>query len=72
MRLNLILMDEQEGRSRAKQLGLKPIGIIGVMLRAKKNGQISSVKEVMESLRKNAGFYISEDLFQKALKQAGE
>jgi uncharacterized protein len=57
-KVNLILMDEQEGRSRAKQLGLKPIGIIGVILRAKKSGQISSVKEVMESLRKNAGFYI--------------
>jgi len=71
-KVNLILMDEQEGRSRAKQLGLKPIGIIGVILRTKKSGQISSVKEVMESLRKNAGFYISEDFYQQVLKQAGE
>ena len=41
-----ILMDEADGRTTAKAMGLKPIGILGVLLHAKNTGKIiSSIKK---------------------------
>ena len=70
--LQQVLMDEREGRARAKALGLQPVGVLGVLLRAKLAGQISSVKIVMQSLRSEAGFFIADSLFEGILVEAGE
>ncbi|HKZ70543.1 MAG TPA: DUF3368 domain-containing protein [Anaerolineales bacterium] len=67
-----ILMDETEGRAKAVALGLRPVGILGVLLRAKRDGQIDSVKEIMTGLRQEAGFFIADDLFDAVLREAGE
>jgi predicted nucleic acid-binding protein len=67
-----ILIDEADGRSRARAMGLKPIGALGVLLRAKKEGRIESVGQAMLALREEIGFYISSDLFAAILKSAGE
>jgi uncharacterized protein len=70
--LTQVLMDEREGRAKAKALGLQPVGILGVLLRAKLEGQISSVKTTMQSLRSEAGFFIADSLFEAILVEAGE
>ena len=70
--LKQVLMDEREGRAKAKALGLQPVGILGVLLRAKLEGQISSVKTIMQSLRSEAGFFIADSLFKAILIEAGE
>jgi len=67
-----ILMDESEGRAKATALGLRPVGVLGVLLRAKRDGQIDSVKETMTRLRQEAGFFISDELFSAVLQEAGE
>lgn len=67
-----VLIDEADGRARAKAMGLKPIGVLGVLLRAKKAGQIDSVRQAMLSLRQEIGFYISDELFASLLAEAGE
>lgn len=67
-----VLMDETDGRARAKAMGLKPIGVLGILLRAKKAGQLVSVRQAMHSLRQEIGFYISDDLFASILIEAGE
>jgi predicted nucleic acid-binding protein len=67
---NQILMDERDGR--AKALGLTPVGVLGVLLRAKREGELVSVKEVMQSLRTEAGFFIADHLFEAILVEAGE
>lgn len=67
-----VLMDEREGRAKAKALGLQPVGILGVLLRAKFDGQIISVEAVMQSLRREAGFFIADELFEAILVEAGE
>lgn len=67
-----ILMDEREGRAKAKALGLTPVGVLGVLLRAKREGELVSVKEVMQSLRTEAGFFIADHLFEAILVEAGE
>ncbi|CAN2048871.1 DUF3368 domain-containing protein [Candidatus Magnetomoraceae bacterium gMMP-1] len=67
-----IIIDEADGRSIAKALGLRPTGVLGILLRAKNKGKIESVKQEMQKLRHNAGFFIAESLFQRVLVEAGE
>lgn len=67
-----ILIDETDGRTAAKAMGLQPIGILGVLLRAKDEGKIVSVSQDMLRLRHEAGFFIAESLFQRVCELAGE
>ncbi len=68
----MILLDESDGRSKAKAMGLRPVGVLGILLRAKRDGSLKSVKEAMESLRKDAGFFVDEHLYESVLKEADE
>jgi predicted nucleic acid-binding protein len=70
--VDMIVMDEKIGRERARGLGLKTVGVLGVFLMAKKHGRISSLKNVMTALRNEVGFFISDDLYRQILAQAGE
>jgi predicted nucleic acid-binding protein len=70
--VDMIVMDEKIGRERARGLGLKTVGVIGVLLTAKKRGRISSLKNAMLALRNEVGFFISDDLYRQILAQAGE
>jgi len=72
MQIESILMDERDGRSVAKSMGLVPIGVIGVLLRAKQNGDIGSVKGILNKLRDEAGFYITESFLKDILSAVGE
>jgi predicted nucleic acid-binding protein len=67
-----ILMDESDGRRKAKALALTPIGVIGVLLRAKKLGQLTSVRSTIEALRSQAGFFVADELEHEVLASAGE
>jgi predicted nucleic acid-binding protein len=70
--IEMIVMDENMGRERARTMGLKTVGVLGVMLNAKKSGRIDSMSRAMQSLRSEIGFFISDRLYQQILKQAGE
>lgn len=67
-----ILMDEHDGRIKAKALGLQPIGLLGVLLHAKRDGALDSIQAAMQALREQAGFFIADDLFDQVLREAGE
>jgi predicted nucleic acid-binding protein len=53
-------------------LGLQPVGILGVLLRAKLDGQIPSVETSLQALRHEAGFFIADDLYDAVLIEAAE
>ncbi|GAK56436.1 hypothetical protein U27_03398 [Candidatus Vecturithrix granuli] len=53
-------------------MGLRPIGILGILLRAKREGKIASLSREMLRLRHEAGFFIAESLFQRLRREAGE
>ncbi len=72
LHLDMIVMDERIGRDRARAMGLNTIGILGVLLNAKKYGKLDSVESAMNALRREVGFFISEQLYREVLKQAGE
>jgi hypothetical protein len=67
-----ILIDEKDGRQVALRFHLKPIGILGMLLEAKKSGLIISVQQCMDDLKSIAGFFISEPLYRQMLILAGE
>lgn len=67
-----ILMDERDGRLIAKAMRLAPIGVLGVLVRAKHEGDVGSLKEALDLLQNNAGFYIGEHLAKTILSEAGE
>ena len=69
---DLILLDEKEARAAAKRAGLRVTGVLGVLLRAKMNGQIRVVKPEIDALRARARFFVSSALERRILDLAGE
>ncbi len=67
-----LLIDEHEGREVATAEGLKIIGVLGVLIQAKANGQIPLVRPVMDDLQTTAKFRISESLYHHVLAKVGE
>lgn len=67
-----LLMDERLGRQEALRLGLSIIGILGILLVAKKRSLIPQVQPVMDALINQAGFRVSPQLYQRILVLAQE
>jgi predicted nucleic acid-binding protein len=68
----LLLLDEKEGRHIAERLGLRVVGVVGVLLEAKAKGVIDRVRPHLDALRQTAGFFLSEPVYQSALVLANE
>ena len=68
---SLLIVDDFKARKLATSLGIDIIGSIGILVKAKNEGVIVSVKPFFESIR-NTDFRISDDLESAALKEAGE
>ena len=66
-----IVLDDSQARAAARNLGLKVVGTIGLLLKAKRGGVIPSVRPVIEDLELH-GFYLSAALREEALRLAGE
>lgn len=67
-----VLLDERRGYQVAVQLGLRVIGVVGILLRAKSVGLLPLVKPLLDALERDAGFWISEPLRRQVLQLAGE
>lgn len=72
MKAERILLDQREGRRIAKSLGLKVTGVLGILLRARREGKLPSLQIAMEQLREKAGFHIGAELFAYLVKESGE
>ncbi|MBW4674606.1 MAG: DUF3368 domain-containing protein [Desmonostoc geniculatum HA4340-LM1] len=66
-----IILDDRNARRIAQQLGLKVIGTVGMLLRAKQKNVIAEIKPLLTALEA-ADFRIAEPLVQNALRLAGE
>lgn len=68
---SLLIIDEKKGRGIAKSLGIKIIGLLGIILKAKEVGVIDKVEPIIEKLEKES-FRMSQKLKSQLLKRAGE
>ena len=66
-----IILDDYKARKIANQLGLTFTGTIGVIIKAKLNGTIPSIKPLLEKI-KQTDFRLSEEIEFQALKEANE
>jgi hypothetical protein len=72
LKADLLLLDESRGRVVASRLGFKFTGLLGVLLAAKHNGFIPSVKTLLDDIIAKAGFWVSKKVYVHTLRLAGE
>lgn len=63
-----VLMDERAARAAANALGLSCIGLLGILLRARKQQIIPALRPLLERLQFDARFWISPGLLQQILQ----
>jgi len=68
----LIMLDERRGVQVARRYGLQVQGILGVLLRAKNQGLIPVVRPFLDALINEAGFWMTNNLYQRILQIAQE
>ena len=66
-----IVLDDLQARAAGKNLGLRVLGTIGILLKAKHAGIIHALKPILDDLELN-GFYLGDALKEEALRLAGE
>jgi predicted nucleic acid-binding protein len=72
LRAHLLLVDERRGRRVASRFGLKVVGVLGILVAAKRQGFLLKIEPVLGDLREKAGFRVSPALYQRALEEVGE
>ena len=68
----LCLIDDKDGRIIAQSNNLPITGTLGILLKAKKTGLVSSVKPLIDELRTEHNFWVRDDMYQKVLYIARE
>lgn len=71
MDIEYVIIDERSARSFAKSFNLNPIGILGILQRAKELDEIASLKPLLDELLAN-NFRISDKLYSQLLESVGE
>lgn len=69
---DLLLIDERKGRRIAQREGVPVIGLLGVLLEARRRGLVRSLREAIGNLQTTAGFRISGALRTRLLSESGE
>ena len=69
---DLLIMDESSGHAMARNLKIRITGTLGVLLKAKRDGEIPSLKFEMDRLVQDAGFFVSDRVRNTFLAEAGE
>ncbi len=72
IKADIVLIDEQEARQFASRTGLAVTGVLGILLRAKRDGHITKIKPEIDLLRSKAHFFVAASLEAKVLLAAGE
>jgi uncharacterized protein len=68
---DLVILDERLARRHAKRLNIPFTGVLGVLIRAKKQGLLDSVAPLLSKLR-DRGIHLSDSVIKEALTLAGE
>ena len=69
---HLVLLDEKRGRTIAAHFKVRHLGLLGVLVQAKRTGLIPVVKPLIDHLRHHAGFWIDNKLYHYVLNSVNE
>ena len=72
VKADALLIDESLGRKVAEKLGIRVVGILGVLVQSRQKQLIPEVRGVLDRLEKEAGFWIAPNLRTKVLEAVGE
>jgi uncharacterized protein len=67
-----ILIDERRGRRLAREQGLRIIGLLGIVLLAKRRSLIPSARNLIEDMIHRSGVYLDDEIKNSALRSVGE
>jgi len=70
-RIGTVCIDEPMGRRLARLCGLPVTGSVGLLLRAKREGKIGSLRETIDRMRAH-GIWLSDAVVVFALRESGE
>ena len=68
---SLLVLDDLKARSVAKSLNLKITGSLGILIKLKQQGYVTSLKPILEEVQQT-DFRISDNIIKKILSIAGE
>lgn len=72
VRAEVVLLDERDARRAAKQLGVRALGTVGILIWARRMGKLASLQEALDALQNQAKFRISQSLYERALGEVSE
>jgi predicted nucleic acid-binding protein len=68
----LLVTDDRKARMAAKQLQIACVGLVGIVIQAKRVGKVSSVRNLLEIIETKGGLYLSDAVIAEALRLAEE
>lgn len=72
LKADLVLLDERRARKVAARVGLKVMGLLGVLMDAKRKIMIDAVKPILDAMMDEAGFWVGSELYERVVREAGE
>ena len=69
---DVLLIDESLGRGVAALLGIRTIGLLGILVESRRRGFVLNLKTLLDRLESDAGFWIAPTLRNRVLDLAGE
>ena len=67
-----VLIDERRARRVASEFNLQPLGLLGILAEAKRNGLLQNCKPALDEMIQVAGFWIGEQLYNRFLAAVDE
>jgi uncharacterized protein len=67
-----VLIDETHGREAARRHGVTPIGVLGVLVRARKRQFVVAIRPIIEALESKANFWVRREIRDEVLRSVGE
>lgn len=67
----IVVLDDATDRQIATQEGCRVVGLLGLLVLAKKRGLLQAVRPLLDAMR-TSGFFVGSDLYAAILRQVGE
>ena len=71
LKAKYLVIDEYKGRAIAEMKGVRIVGLLGVLIAAKKSGHLEAIRPLIEKIQSN-GFRLNRGLIDKVLTALGE